>query len=623
MSAPEKSAPFGGPRSPFAGRIRIIFGLSFGVFAGLACRLAYLQIGRHDYYRAEADALRGSPVEIAPIRGALLDRNQTYLVHNEPAFFVRMDPNSWYVAPEKDAPASTPEDRKNFCLATLRRLAPELKVDAFLARRPLRQVRTAKGKLRFRTYDLGKIPIDAGNELRRLAVAGLGLDKTTRRVIVDGTVAPQLVGLTDRNGVGLDGLEKSFDRDLAGVPGEIFGEFDGRSNSPLRRYRHIPMGVTKEIPVEDGAHFVLTLDAAIQKKTQAALAQACRKHGAEAGTAVVLDPRNGEILAMANWPTFDLNRYSKKVPLALINQAVTLPYEPGSTLKPVTLAAALDRNLVSPESHFYCAGSIKIGNKVIHCASHGGSPAHGNQTLTDVLRNSCNVATAECALQLRGDRLSSALDDFRLIRRTGSGLLGEHAGLHQPYRTWTKVKVANIGFGQGICVTSLQLAASYGAFATGEYHIPHIVRGKVDPKSGRFEAAEVAPPTRVISERTAGQMRSMLQAVVDRGTGRLARLTGFTAGGKTGTAQVAEHKVYGKKYVASFVGLAPIVDPRLVVLVAVRDPKGKEHYGGDVAAPAFRAIAESALRELRVKPDRPETLAPAKSNAATVSTADF
>ena len=623
MSAPPTRPPLsGGPRSPFARRIRTICGLSFGVFAALTFRLAYLQLAQHDYFLAQAESLRGEPVEIPPTRGALMDRNQTFLVHNEPAYFVRMDPNAWYGPSEEKAPKSTPDDRKKACLDALRRAAPELQIDAVLARRPLSQFKARNGKTRFRTYDLPKISNDAGKKLRSMGVVGLGLTQTTRRIIVDGTVAPQLVGVTNRNGLGLEGLEQSLNAELTGKPGKVYGEFDGRANSPLRKFWAVPMSVTREIPVQDGTHFVLTLDAAIQKKTQAALQEACEKHHAEAGTAVVLDPRTGEILAMANWPTFDLNRYTKKVPLALTNQAVALPYEPGSILKPVTLAAALDRGVVTPESYFYCTGSVKIGNKTIHCAAHGGSSAHGDETLTDVLRNSCNVATAECALRLRADRLSTYLDRFSLTRRTGSGLLGEHAGLHKPYPTWTKVKLANVGFGQGISVTSLQLAAAYGAFATGEYRTPHIVRGKVDPKTGAFHAISPDAARRVISERTARQMRAMLQAVVDRGTGRLARLSGYTAGGKTGTAQVAENRVYGKKYVASFVGMAPIVDPRLVVLVAIRDPKGQEHYGGEVAAPAFKTIAEGALRELRVPPDRPEASPTPVKGAAPHSFAD-
>jgi stage V sporulation protein D (sporulation-specific penicillin-binding protein) len=579
-------------------------------FVGLAARLAYLQLYRHRHYVAEAAALRVRHETLPARRGGLLDRNGIALVQDRAAFEVTMDPNAWYAAADERDTATSPEERKARCLATIRRWMPEVRIDSVLARRPIRWGRSTKKKRRI-TYDLGKVTPVVAERLKKAKVPGLGLRESTDRSALDGSLAPHVIGFTNSRGVGLEGLERRLEKTLGGQAGIREGEFDNRRGA-LRYLQPIPGTVRREKPVADGQDVVLTLDARIQRHAQDVLSATCRKTRAESGSVVVLDPNSGEILALASYPTFDVNAFGQASPSARINRATVETYEPGSTLKAVTVAAALETRAVSEERLFFCNGALRVGKNVIHCADHGGhGGGHGSESLTDVIRSSCNVATAQCAFALSKPRLFEYLRRFGLTSSTESGLPGEAGGQLSPPSRWSKIQLANIGFGQGIAVTPLQLASSFSVFSDGVWRQPHIIRGTVDPQSGKILADAPPRSRRVLSPETARTMRRMLAAVVERGTGRNARLVGYTAGGKTGTAQVAEGGRYGGKYVASFVGLAPLAEPQVVVLVAIRDPKGKEHYGGEIAAPAFQKIAEDALLLMRVPRDR-QTLAPAR-----------
>lgn len=597
-------------RSTLVKRSQILCGMSLVLFAGMMGRLAYLQLYRHDHYVQEAKRIRGGKIEIAARRGGIMDRNGIYLVHDQLAYMVTMDPNAWYAGvPAKDKEKVAAE-RKHLCLTAIRRWMPEAEVDAVLQKRPLR--RGKKNPKRLITYDLGKVSPKVATAFRKAHVPGIGLLESSRRTALDGTLAPHVVGFTNSNGLGMEALEMRLNKVLGGSDGVRVAEFDNGS-SLSRVHKPIPWTVQVDKPVEDGKDVVLTIDSRIQRRTQQILGDTCQTYKAESGSAVVLDPRSGEIVAMASWPTFNVNAFGDVSKEARRNRAVAETFEPGSTLKAVTVAAALESGVVNPARHFYCTGALKIGKNTIHCASHNGSSAHGDESVLDVIRTSCNVATAQCAFLLQKPRLYEYMNRFGLTSRTGSGLPGEQQGLLSKPSTWSQVKLANVGFGQGIAVTPLQLAGAFSVFGDGVWRQPHIVKGYKKPESDKLVTPDKRSERRVVSPETARQMRNMLSAVIERGTGRKARLDGYTAGGKTGTAQVAEHGRYGGKFVSSFAGMAPLSDPQLVVVVAIRDPKG-QHYGGEVAAPAFRQIAEESLLLMRAPRDR-QTLAPARGGS--------
>jgi len=615
-------------------------------YLGLAGRLAYIQVYEHAHYRQMAQALRERRRTVPARRGVILDRNETLLVNNERAADVVLDPNAWYAGrPEPDkkrrqalARAARPvfvraglllpgrgyearaiaaaeradaravaQARQQTALNGLTTLLPDLDRGALLAKLG---ARSASGRLR--TVDVRRqVDAQTASRIKQANLPGVGVLPTTRRVALKGSLAPHLVGYTGIDGDGLEGLERELDPILRGSDGLLQAEFD-------RRGRTIPGTVRRDEAMKPGHDVLLTIDANLQHVVQEALRKVFVNSRAEAASAVVLHPRTGDVLALANFPDYDVNRRGDFPASSRGNRAVISVFEPGSTLKLVTLAAGLQEKRIAPDSTFFCSGARTIGRRTIHCA-HGAK--HGSETLTEVLSDSCNLASAEIAARLGKQTLWSYEKAFGLGERTRSGLPGEIPGLLARPGDWSDIQLANIGFGQGIAVTPLQLAAAYAAIANdGVWMRPRIVRGTRSPgvAGGPPVVREIAPERgrRVVSPEVAGVMRKMLQAVIDVGTGKSAALDGYSAGGKTGTAQVAENGRYGGKYVASFIGMAPANKPRFVVLVAVTDPKNG-YYGGVVAGPVFREIAQKALIASRTPCDRPTAaaLAAAKKRA--------
>ncbi len=611
-----------------AQRVVWVFGAVALGYAALAGRLVYIQVGEHERYVRMAQNLREHTRTLLAGRGALLDRDGTVLVRNEPAGDIILDPNFWYenlpqtpkpvrtrrrlpflqagllpgraepadippADPALDAAAIVAEQRKT-ALDGLAACIPNLDVAA-LAEKIGR--RNKAGRLC--TLDVRR-QVDAAtaDKVRKANLPGVGVLPSARRVALNGELASHLLGYTDIDGTGIEGLERGLDAALRGKPGVLEAEFDGRG-------RPIPGTTTREQAPQPGDDIVLTIDARLQHDVQNALRAAYEKHRAEAATAIVLDPRTGDILALANYPAYNVNQRGDYSAACRNNRAVTLSYEPGSTLKVITIAAALEENKVSLTSSFYCGGSRQIGGYTIHCA-HG--EKHGTENLTGVIQNSCNLATAEAAFRLGKDTLWNYERLFGFGARTGAGLPAESPGQLSPSKKWSDIQLANVAFGQGIGVTSLQLAAAYAAIANdGVWMRPRIVRGA---RSGDGAAAgaiqEIAPDAgrRVVSPDVAQTMRRMLETVIEHGTGTAALLDGYSAGGKTGTAQIAEHHHYSGKYVSSFVGMAPASHPQFVILVAVTAPTRGGYFGGVVAAPVFKEIAEKALLARRTPHDR-------------------
>jgi stage V sporulation protein D (sporulation-specific penicillin-binding protein) len=490
----------------------------------------------------------------------------------------------------------TPSARQEAAVAGLEACLPGVDIREILVRRPPTLAPAQEGRSRrYRTITVARqVPVEVGERVKAMNLLGVGTPGTFRRKAVDGNIASHVLGFTGREGEGLDGLEFGLNTALKGEVGTLAAEFDTRG-------REIPGTVRSRQPALPGQDTVLTLDSDLQHTVQQSLAAACTKSQAEGGTAIVLDPKTGDILALANYPTYNVNDRSGTAVAARMNRAVAAPYEPGSTLKVITAAAALEEHKVTTSTNFYCPGRMGIGRRSIGCA-HGDK--HGSESLDDVIKNSCNIATAQMGFKVGKNTLHRYEKLFGFGEKTGSGLPGESRGMLTSPEKWSDIQLANIAFGQGLSVTPLQIAAAYATIANdGVYLQPRIVRGTRDAETEKMTIDPVPQGRRVVSPQTALDVRRMLQSVIDSGTGKLARLEGYTAGGKTGTAQIAENGRYGGKFVASFIGMAPMTSPRFVVLVAITAPQGG-HYGGVVAGPVFKEIAEKALLSHRIPHDK-------------------
>lgn len=400
-----------------------------------------------------------------------------------------------------------------------------------------------------------------------------------------GAMASALIGFTDADGRGMEGIEHLYDRVLAATHGEVEGV-------PGARGQIMPGTRVVRRLSADGGDVQLTIDANIQSIAESCLQEVMEKHQPAGACAIVMDVRSGDLLAVANMPRVDLNNWVQELKKfgqrVMYNMAMKFLFEPGSTFKPVTIAAAMQAGVVGEGSRFHCSGSMKIGKHTIHCVRHGGSRAHGRQTLRDVVAHSCNIATAQIGMRLGPSALYETTERFGFLEKPVKG--SEAGRLEKPGR-WQSIRLANVAFGQGLQVTPLGLAAAYAAIANdGVYVKPRLLLN------------EPVETHAVLSPEVARQMRDYLRAVVDEGTGKMAEVKGYEIAGKTGTAQkvIPGRRGYAPgKYVASFVGFAPADNPRIVVLVVVDEPRNG-YFGGVVAAPAFARITERVLVYLGV-----------------------
>ncbi len=442
--------------------------------------------------------------------------------------------------------------------------------------------------------------------VRAARLPGVGLRKEARRYYPNRELAAHLVGFVDRDGKGLEGLELTFDELLRGRPRRVEALRDARrrvvfSEALLRR------------DPELGADLYLTIDRRIQHIAERELQLAVRTFEARGGSVVVLDPRNGEVLAMANAPRFNPNQRRGLRPSAWRNRAVTDRFEPGSTIKPFTVAAALAAGVARPDERIDTEGGLlRIGEDVVR-----DSHRHGVLSLTEVLAYSSNVAVAKLAQRLGKARLYRALRRFGFGRRTGVPLPGEAAGILRHHRKWYELDAASIAFGQGMSVTTVQLALAMAALANGGRLLePILVRRVVRPDGSVAQQGRPTLRRRVVPRGVARLLADMLTTVTGpEGTAPQAAVEGFLVAGKTGTAQKADYVRGGyarDKWVASFVGFVPADRPRIVVAVVLDEPV-VAHAGGVVAAPVFRRIASATLRHLgvapRAAPHRPRSVA--------------
>jgi cell division protein FtsI (penicillin-binding protein 3) len=419
-----------------------------------------------------------------------------------------------------------------------------------------------------------------------LGLAGVEVRPTDKRVYPKGVLAPQLLGCVGANGKGLAGLELEYQAVLAGQPGErdYIGDRSGRS-----------LDILKDEESTDGHSIKLTLDEDIQWQAEQVLSDVLTEFGAKKATAIVLDPRTGEVLAMANAPLFDANTYGNTDALLQRNMAVTDQYEPGSTFKVVTVAAALERGLVTPETRLKVERSIKVWDRVVEESHTEDLPAVRDLSVTQILALSSNVGTIKLGKKVGKLPLVDMIRRFGFTQKTDIDFPGEAAGSMPAPDKWSGSTIGNVPIGQGISASPLQMAAAYAAIANdGVYVQPFLVQNE----------HVKTPSRRVISSVVAGQLREMLKDTVSDGTGGAARVPGYVVAGKTGTAE--KPKLAGRGYdtdrvVASFIGMVPADSPRLVILVMVDEP-ATQHFGALVAAPAFARIADFALKRLEIAP---------------------
>lgn len=420
---------------------------------------------------------------------------------------------------------------------------------------------------------------------------GIKFVEEPERFYPKGRLLSNVLGFAGVDNQGLNGIEKTYDQVLSGISGTIMVEYDNKG-------QEIPDALQKYIPPQDGNSIYLTIDETIQYIVEREIDEIIKLHNPKKAGAIVMDPKTGHILAMAMRPTFEPNKYNDFEPVLWKNFLISDSYEPGSTFKTVTMSGALEEGIVKPDDRFYCGGFVKIGNRRIRCWKS----SHGSQSFLEGVQNSCNPVFITVGLREGKDVFYRYLHGFGFGKKTGIQLPGEATGILMNKEKVQEINLATMAMGQTNAVTPLQLVTACAAMANdGKLMKPQIVKEIRDKEGNLVKTIEPEVVRQVISPATARQVMSILETVVSEGTGKNAYLEGYRVGGKTGTAQkILPGGGYSKsEYIGSFLGVAPVNNPRLVCLVVVDSPEGI-YYGGQVAAPAFKNIVRDSLRYLQV-----------------------
>jgi len=546
-------------------RIGWLFLIFLALLAVAVVRTGYLAAVKGGTLRRKAAYQQVTVVTVPAPRGAILDRRGVDLAVSEPADDVSATP---YLVPDP--------------VATARRLAPVL-------RRPFGQLLAALTRRNSGfAYLARSVPAATGDAVTRLRLPGISLLPVTSRDYPRRALASQVLGTVGIDGTGLSGLEYSSNKLLQGKPGErrVTSAATGQ-----------PIAIRDTQPATPGKSLQLTLDTAIQYRAEEILSQVGSTYHPKGATAIVMDPRTGAILAMANWPRVDANHMASAPPYDRENRAIAFNYEPGSTFKAFTIGGALQDGLVTPDTSFDLAPQIQVADRTIHDAE-----ARGYETMTTarILAQSSNIGAITIGLRLGRERFNAWVRQFGFGSPTGVDLPGEERGQVLPLNKYSGSSMGNLPIGQGESVTPLQMATAYAAIANGGIlRAPHIV-GAVNGRALPLPAGR-----RVISARVAAELRQMLEGVLaPGGTASEVSIPGYQLAGKTGTANKVDPTTgtYSTSaYVASFVGFAPARHPQLLVSVMADEPQGAI-YGGTVAAPAFGQIMSFALPYLGIAP---------------------
>jgi cell division protein FtsI/penicillin-binding protein 2 len=552
-------------------RLRALFALFAVASLVLSARLAYWQtVGRGELLGRATDQVR-SDLVVDAHRGVLRDRSGAILA-------TTVELRSLYAIPRLVADHG----------AAAAALAPILGERA-------EQIRAALDSGAEWLYLRRRLPEETANRIAALRIAGLGFENEPKRLYPNGVVGASVLGFVNDAGLGQYGVEGGHDEVLRGVPGRLVVERDPAD-------RELALGLRIAVPPKDGQDLVLTIDLAVQTAVERELAAAIEREKAPGGAVVVLDPRDGAVIALASWPTYDPSRVASASVESLRDRAISWTYEPGSTMKPITIAAALDKGVVTPTTSYDDRGCAVIGGRTL---CNAGRKVHGPTNVAQILERSANAGAVFVASKLGSPDLYSYLRSFGFGDPTGVDLAAETTGRVRPLAEWYPVDLGTISFGQGISVTPLQLAAAYAAIANGgTLYRPYVVASRRDA-DGEHRTAP-APLRRVISAETSATLRTMLTSAVDLGIAKAAALPRYSVAGKTGTAQIPsdDGRYVDDAYISSFAGFVPAEDPRMVIVVVLERPQSKL-LGTVPAMNAFKAIATDALRYARVQPDRP------------------
>lgn len=559
-------------------RARIFFYACMAVALFLAWRLCDVQALKGTIYAKQALLQRSDTVEVFARRGSILDRTGNVLVRSLPS-------ESVYAVPREIVDPATTATKLERIFG---KLAPA--TVAALHDRHLWFVWIAR-----------KVPHETAARVASSGLIGVGLkeEETGQRVDTAGRLASTILGFVGTDENGLDGIEYAYDGMLRGQSGRVTLEADEFG-------RPIPFGAERiVVAAQPGLDLELTIDPYLQFVAERALAKQVSEFHALDGTAIVMDPWSGEILAMANLPNFDPNRFWKYDDEQRRDRAVMDAYEPGSTYKLITAAAALESGKVSLTSRFPAHDRLEIGGQTIHNAEDGFmAGTGGGETLEQIVEFSHNVGAAEVGLSIGAKTLYAMERKAGFGSPTGVGLPGENPGIVPPPSQWSGSSLATMSFGQGVSVTPLAMARYYCAIANGGLLMqPHLARAVYDQQGNLLRRFSPAVARRVFSQRTATELRTFLRAVVLHGTGDpTAQIPGYATAGKTGTAQMVVDGLYRSGYyAASFIGMVPYPHARYLIYVKVERPIGS-YYGSVVAAPAFAAIARAAMLHAGVLP---------------------
>lgn len=541
-------------------RIGLLFAAFLLCFLVVCTRAFWLQGVQGSKLSAEAVSQQTQAVIVPGLRGAMLDRSGNLLASSEDAATI----------------FATPYQVKN---------KPEAarKIAAILDLKQKEVLEALSAESGF-AYIAHKVPLTQAAKIEKLHLEGIGQLPDSRRVYPQGEMAGQVIGVIGSENTGLTGLEEGEESVLAGSDGERRVVSDALGDA-------IRLETVKQ--AEDGEDIQLTLDPVIQQKTEEVLAGVGETYAPKGATAIVVDPRTSQILAMANWPPVDPEDFSEASNEDLVNRATSFNYEPGSTFKAFTVAAALEEKLVTPSTEFTLEPQIHVADRTIEDAEERGTET---MTVGQILSKSSNVGAVTIGLEVGESKFSKWIEKFGFGKPTGVQFPNEEQGIVPKLDEWSGSSIGNIPIGQGLAVTPMQMVAAYTAIADdGMLRPPQLIK--------RIGEEKIHEPKgkRVIKPEVAAELREMLEGVLEAGgTASAVSVPGYTLAGKTGTAQVAENGGYSEtKYIASFIGFAPAQNPQLLAAVIVDEPQG-EIYGGSVAAPAFGQIAEFALPYLGV-----------------------
>ena len=541
-------------------RSRLMLFLLFFVFMMLLLRAFWIQGPGNEFY--EAKGVRGTQreLELPASRGKILDRNGQVIATSLEAKSV--------IAYNDTVPDDLSADK-------VKKLASLLKMSEAELRKKLKEERK-------QVFLKRQVEPAIAQQIKQLEIPGIGLNNEYRRFYPEGEAMAHVVGFTNVEDRGQEGMELSREKELAGHPGQRRVVVD-------RLGRVVEEMAILQLP-QNGKDLNLSIDSKIQYLAYNAVKDAVEKHHAKAGGAVVLDTQTGEILALANYPSYNPNDRKNLTGEQLRNRVLTDTFEPGSTMKPLTVAIALEKGSVKPETNMVIGAKYLVGPKPI-TDTH----PYGNLTVSEIIQKSSNIGTAKIAMNsLSSEEMWDFYTAVGLGQAPKIGFPGAVGGTVHPFKKWTPTDQARIAFGYGISASLFQVARAYTVFARDGELVPLTIERSPNFKSG----------TRVLSAKTAIEMRTMLETVTEPGgTAIKAQAEGFRVGGKTGTAHKLVGKGYGNKYRAYFAGLAPISAPRIVVAVMIDEPTNGSHYGGDVAAPVFSTIVSETLNTLNVLPD--------------------